>query len=127
MYDFVSLRHKAHQALQCDEKAVDILSDEELPRLWNATNMQSAYEVQRLNIVMFAYSTGFRPETLKRLCIGWFQKKVDGEGRTILTVNVGTMKNHPGRLSSCDAALLRQDIISRTNQRYSPISLQFHH
>ena len=70
---------EAIHAAQTPEE--EILQDTELEKLWNDTNFESPFEVQRYNIMILAYRTGFRADTMQHLIVKTFQRGNDQHGQ----------------------------------------------
>ena len=60
----------------------EILQDTKLEKQWNDTNFESPFEVQRYNIMILAYRTDFRADTMQHLIVKTFR------GETINTANI---------------------------------------
>ena len=62
----IGLREKRTGA---QKQEVSVLGDDEVERLYDATNFESFFEAQWMNILLLAYSLGQRPETFQELTI----------------------------------------------------------
>ena len=94
---------------QADDE--QLLCDEELLKLFNATDFHKVHCSQRYNLIAMGYRTGLRPDSLQQLKIDMFRffKKDDGvEG---LEMHIGSMKNLPATLDKIDSAVFKQTIV----------------
>ena len=99
----------------------EILQDAELEKLWEDTNFQSVFEVQRYNIMIFAYVTGFRGDTLQHMLTKTFERGTDEHGK-YLKPKIGTMKNRPAGFQS-ERDLFDQEVRPCIeDERFCPIA-----
>ena len=103
-----------------DAAAFEILQDRELPLLWNNTNFDSLYEVQRMGMAILAFRTGLRGDTLRKLDIDMYALIVEG-GEKYLQPVVGTMKNLAASLDKVEKALFKQRVAQCEDHRFCAI------
>ena len=103
-----------------DAAAFEILQDRELPLLWNNTNFDSLYEVQRMGMAILAFRTGLRGDTLRKLDIDMYALIVEG-GEKYLQPVVGTMKNLAASLDRVEKALFKQRVAQCEDHRFCAI------
>ena len=77
---------------EADAEEAEVLCDEELLKLHAAVDFKNATAVQRHNIGILGYGTGFRADTLEKLSVNCFEHRVTDNGE-ILTPIVANMKN----------------------------------
>ena len=86
-----------------------VLQEEELLRIVEGTNFAQPYSVQRRNMLVLGFCTGYRAEVMKRLQVESFRPKFPNykieDGKKIYTAVVGSMKNMPANLQKSDAKL----------------------
>jgi hypothetical protein len=99
-----------------------VLTENELPRLREATDFQKPLQVQRCNQTILAYRTGFRPEMLRRLKVGSVRIDVDAQGRKVMTIILGSMKQLVQDLTKCDLALFQCPIVQASNPMFCPVA-----
>lgn len=102
---------------KCLEEAVEVLQDEEIVKLYDATNWVNLLEAQRMNLLILAFQLGQRPDTLINLKVGsvHFSKAEDGE--EMLEVVIGTMKNKPAKQQTASSPLHRQLIFKHQDTK----------
>lgn len=108
---------KRSREKQCQEQPVDVVTDDEMAQLFDKTNWKSPYEAQRMNLLLFAFSLGQRPDTLIGLRVGQCHPLKDPAGELMLEVAIGTMKNQPARQQTAAAPLHKQQIFTHTNAK----------
>jgi hypothetical protein len=99
-----------------------VLTEEELPRLKEATDFTKPLQVQRFNQLILAFRTGFRPEMMCRLKVGSVRIGVSDDGRKTMTIALGSMKQLIQDLSKCDVALFQCPIMQAANPMFCPIA-----
>ena len=100
----------------------NVLTDDDLPRLRDATEFNKPLHVQRFNQLIFAYRTGFRPEMMRNLKVGSFKTEVDVNGRKVLTVILGSMKQLVQDMSKSDLALFKCPIMQGDNPMFCAVA-----
>ena len=117
-------REAAKKSLNANSVDYDdnVLKEEELPALCAATDFTKPLQAQRYNILILAYRTGFRPEMLLRLKVGSFQTEVEHNGRKVMTVILGSMKQLVQDMTRCDIALFKCPIMQGDNPMFCPVA-----
>ena len=102
-----------------DAEAPDevLLQDEELEKLYNATDFNQCLQSQRYNMIVFGFRTGLRPDSVMSLFVNMFRHITTEEGVEGLQVHIGTMKNLPATLGKIDSALYKQTITRASDAR----------
>ena len=78
-------RHKVLQAVsEAGKEDVDILQDEEVLKIYNATNFAHTFETHKFNILIIAHRTGLRADTLSKLRRDSFKVGVLSDGRKFM-------------------------------------------
>ncbi|EPS58297.1 hypothetical protein M569_16518 [Genlisea aurea] len=118
----LNTRERAARAIStAANPPTDVLSVSEFRCVMSTVDTSNVFQNQQANILALAFGTGFRAEVLRRLQSDSFQTS-QKEGRTVLTVVVGTMKNLSGSFAKADAALFRQVIVSGDDPLTCPVA-----
>ena len=99
-----------------------ILKDDDLPKLRDATDFTKPLQVQRFNALIFAYRTGFRPEMMIRLKVNSLKTEVQHNGRKVMTVVLGSMKQLVQDMTECDITLFKCPIVQGDNPMFCPVA-----
>ena len=115
--DCVLKREKARQAVHVAMRGQPgILQDDELAVVVETTKQGSSpFADQRTNILVFAFRTGLRSEVLRRLCVDSFVESKTEDGKRMVTMVMGTMKNKPASMQKVDATMFKQVIVEGAN------------
>ena len=100
---------------------VEILCDADLEKLFEDVNFDNPHEVQRYNIVVFGYRTGFRADTFEKVLLECFDLSTHANGDKVLTPVISNMKNLAASLNKIDEALFKQQIIECVDPRFCAI------
>ena len=106
---------------EADVEEVEVLRDEELPKLHAAVDLKNASEVQRYNIVILGYRTGLRADTLEKFLVDCFNLKVTDNGE-MLTPVFANMKNLAASLTKIDKALFKLQIVQCIDEWFCAIA-----
>ena len=102
---------------EADAEEVEVLRDDEPPKLHAAVDWNDASEVQRYNIVILGYRTGLRADTLEKFLVDCFNLKVMDNGE-MLTPVVANVKNLAASLTRIDNALFKQQIVQCIDEHF---------
>ena len=102
-------RNKVVQAVsEAGKEDIDILQDEEVLKIYHATNFANTFETQKFNILIIAHRTGLQADTLSKLRRDSFKAGVLSDGQKFMEPIIGTMKNLPATVDNVTKALFRK-------------------
>ena len=106
---------------QAEANNVLLLTDADLAKIYDATNMSNPREVQRYNIIVMSYRTGLRPDNLRRLRPEVVKLGRLANGQRCLTFVIGNMRNLPGTLTTIDLAMFKQQVVEAADPTFCAI------
>ena len=102
---------------QAQKPDVQLLRDEELPKLYESTNFQNKLEVQRYNIVILGCCLGWRPQSMIMMKANMFREVKLENGRTLVEVHAGSMKNLQQSMDKQSIAVFKQSMVTGDDPR----------